>query len=85
MSEGGFTSELVDDADTAGGSENSHLSSLRNAWGDVGVLLVGYLVPSKGSSDISRKEAQVEKDHYPKECLSCLSHYQVLISPVNNP
>ena len=31
VSEGGFTSEWVDNVNTTGGGENSHLSSLRNA------------------------------------------------------
>ena len=76
----------MDNVDTTGGSENSHLSSLRNAWGNVGVLLVGYLVHlPKVPQIFSMKEAQVEKDHCPLECLSCLSHCQVLTSPVNNP
>ena len=86
MLEGGFTSEWVDNVGTTGSSENSYLSSLRNAWGNVGVLLVGYLVhPPKVPWVFPVKEAQVEKYHYPQECLSCLSHYQVLTSPVNNP
>ena len=41
-SKGGFTSEWVDNVGTTDGGENSHLSSLRNTWGNVGVLLVGY-------------------------------------------
>ena len=64
-SEGGFTSEWVDNVDTAGGGENHHLS-LRNAWGDVGGLWVGYLVHLPKVPQIFLvKEAQVEKDHYP--------------------
>ena len=64
-SEGSFTSEWVDNVGTTGGSENSHLSSLRNAWGIVGVLLVGYLVhPPKVPQIFLVKEALVEKDHY---------------------
>ena len=31
--QGNFTSDWVDIVDTTGGGENSHLSSLRNAWG----------------------------------------------------
>ena len=55
-SEGGFTSEWVDNVDTTGGGENSHLSS----------LLVGYLVHLPKIPQIFLvKEAQVEKDHYP--------------------
>ena len=66
MSEGGFTSEWMDNVDTTDGSENSHLSSLRNAWENVGVLLVGYLVHlSEVPQIFPVKEAQVEKDHYP--------------------
>ena len=66
MSEGGFTSDWVDIVDTTGGSENSHLSSLRNAWGIVAVLLVGYLVHLPRVPQVFPvREAQVEKDHYP--------------------
>ena len=46
--------------------------------------MVGYLVHlPKVPHIFPVKEAQVEKDHYPLKCLSCLSRYQVLISPVN--
>ena len=51
---GGFTSEWVDNVETTGGSENSHLSSLRNAWGSCRGVTGGVFSPSfKGSSDIS--------------------------------
>ena len=64
--EGGFTSEWVNNVGTTGSGENSHLSSLRNAWGNVGVLLVGYLVHlPKVPHLFPVKEAQVGKDHYP--------------------
>ena len=65
-SKGGFTPDWVDNVDTTGGGENSHLSSLRNEWGNVGVSLVGYLVHLPKVPQIFLvKEAQVEKDHYP--------------------
>ena len=52
--EGDFTSKWVDNADTTGGSENSHLFSLRNAWGKCKGVTGGVFSPSsKGSSDIS--------------------------------
>ena len=69
-----------------GGGENSHLPSLRNAWGSVGVLLVVHLIlllkvpllsPVKGS--------RVGKDHSPSERLSYYFHCQFLIHPVNYP
>ena len=64
--EGDVTSGWMDDVGTTGGSENSHLSSLRNAWGNVGVLLVEYLVHLPNVPQIFPvKEAQVEEDHYP--------------------
>ena len=54
VSEGGFTSEWVDNVDTTGGSENSHLSSLGNAWGECRGFTGGvFSLSSKGSSDIS--------------------------------
>ena len=66
VSKGGFTSKWVYVVDTTGGGENSHLFSLRNTWGIVGVLLVGYLVHLPKVPQIFLvKEAQVEKDHYP--------------------
>ena len=53
--------------------------------GIFGVLLVGYSVHlPKVPQIFPVKEAHVEKDHNPLKSLSCLSHYQVLISPVNN-
>ena len=64
--EGGFTSEWVDNVDTTGGGENSHLSSLKNAFGECRLLLVGYLVHLPKVPQIFLvKEAQVEKDHCP--------------------
>ena len=62
--EGDFTfTEWVDNVDTTGGSENSHLSSLRNVWGNCGGVTGGVFSPSsKDSSDIS---GEGEKDHYP--------------------
>ena len=66
MSESGVTSEWVNNVGTTGGGENSHLSSLRDAGVNVGVLLVGYLVHlPKVLQIFPVKEAQVEKDHYP--------------------
>ena len=54
MSEGGFTSEWVYNVGTTGGHENSHLSSLRNAWGECRGVTGGVFSPSaKGSSGIS--------------------------------
>ena len=53
--EGDVTSGLVDNVST-GGSENSHLSSLRNAWWDCRGVTGGVFSPSsKCSSDISGK------------------------------
>ena len=47
-------SNLVDAAVNTGGGENSHLSSLRNAWGECrGVVGGAFNPPSKGSSSIS--------------------------------
>ena len=40
-SEDDFTSDWVGITGITGGGENNHLSSLRNAWGNVGVSLVG--------------------------------------------
>ena len=66
VSEGGFTSQWLYVVGTTGGSENSHLPSLRNAWGIVGALLVVYLVLlPKVPQIFPVKKAQVEKDHYP--------------------
>ena len=66
VSKGGSTSKWVFIVGTTGGGENIHLSSLRNVWGVVGVLLVGYLVHlPKVPPIFPVKEAQVEKDHYP--------------------
>ena len=43
-------SNLVDATVNAGGGENSHLSSLRNAWGECrGVVGGAFNPPSKGS------------------------------------
>ena len=86
--EGDFTSGWVGITGSIGGSENSHLSSLTKAWGGgfVGVLLVGYLIHlPKVPQVCPAREAQVEKDHFYYECLSCSPHYQILISPRNNP
>ena len=47
-------SNLVDATVNTGGGENSHLSSLRNAWGDCRGVVGGVFSPhSKGSSFIS--------------------------------
>ena len=52
--EGNFTSGWVGVADTTGGGENNHLSSLRNEWGKCRGVTGGVFSPSsKGSSDIS--------------------------------
>ena len=65
-SEDDFTSEWVGITGITGGDENSHLSSLRNAWGIVGMLLVGYLIHRPKVPQVCPvKEAQVEKDHSP--------------------
>ena len=49
-----FTSKWVYVVGTTGGGENSHLSSLRNAWGDWRGVTGRVSSPSsKGSSDIS--------------------------------
>ena len=47
-------SNFVDATDNTGGDENSHLSSLRNTWGECrGVAGCVFSPPSKGSSFIS--------------------------------
>ena len=62
MSEGGITSEWVDNINTTGGGENSHLSSLRNAWGECRGVTGGVFNPSsKGSSDISSEGSMGRK------------------------
>ena len=66
VSKGGFTSKWMYAVGTTGGSENSHLSSLRNAWGDCRGVTNRYLVHlSKVPQIFPVKEARVEKDHYP--------------------
>ena len=66
VSESDVTSGWVGNVGTTGGSENSHLSSLRNACGNVGVSLEGYLAHlPKVPQMFPVKEVQVEKDHYP--------------------
>ena len=63
-SEDDFTSDWVGITGITGGCENNHLSSLRNAWGNVGVSLVGYLIHLPRFPQVCPvKEAQVEKDH----------------------
>ena len=79
-------SNLVDAAVITGGGENSHLYSLRNAWGKCrGVVGGAFNPPFKGSSSISEKGSRVGKDHSPSERLSCYFHCQFLIHPVNYP
>ena len=52
--ESDVTSGWVDNVGTTGGDENSHLSSLRNAWGECRGVTGGVFSPSvKGSSDVS--------------------------------
>ena len=54
--EGNFTSEWVGITGIIGGGENSHLSSLTNAWGDCSDVTGGVFNPSsKGSSGMSGK------------------------------
>ena len=53
-SEDDFTSDWVGITGITGGGENSHLSSLRNAWGECRGVTGGVFSPSsKGSSFIS--------------------------------
>ena len=68
-----------------GGGENSHLSSLRNVWGECkGVAGGVFSPPSKGSSSISG-EGITGRDHSPSEKLSYCFHCQFLIHPVTYP
>ena len=79
-------SNLVDADVNTGGGENSHLSSLRNAWGNVGVLLVVHLILLLKVPLLSlAKGSRVGKDHSPSERLSYYFHCQFLIHPVNYP
>ena len=79
-------SNLVDATVNTGGGENSHLSSLRYAWGEYrGVVGGVFSPPSKGLLLSLVKESQVGKDHSPSERLSYYFHCQFLIHPVNYP
>ena len=65
-SEDDFTSDWVGIMGITGGGENNHLPSLRNAWGEVGVSLVGCLIHLPGVPQVCPvKEAQVGEDHSP--------------------
>ena len=65
-SEDDFTLDWVGITGITGGGENNHLSSLRIAWGNVGVSLVGYLIHLPRVPQVCLvKEAQIEKDHSP--------------------
>ena len=80
--EGGFTSDWVDNVDTTGGGENSHLS-LRNACGECRGVTGGVFSPSsKGSSDISSEGSTGRKGS-----LSLIRFILPisLSSPVDNP
>ena len=68
-----------------GGGENSHLSSLRNAWGDcIGVARGVFSLSSKGFSSLVM-ELLVRKDHSPLKILSYCYQCQVLYHPVYYP
>ena len=65
-SENDFTSDWVGITGITGGGENRLLFSLGNAWGNVGVSLVGYLIFLPKVSQVCLvKEAQVGEDHSP--------------------
>ena len=69
-----------------GGGENSHLSSLRNAWGEcIGVAGVSSISLSKASLVSLVMELLVGKDHSPLKILSYCSQCQVLYHPVYYP
>ena len=79
-------SNFVDAAVNTGGGENSHLSSLRNAWGKVRVLLVVHLILLLKVHLLSlAKGSWVGKDHSTSERLSYYFHCQFLIHHVNYP
>ena len=65
-SEDDFTSDWMGITGITGGGENNHLSSLRNAWGNVRVSLVGQLIHLPRVPQVCLvKEAQVGEDHTP--------------------
>ena len=69
-----------------GGGKNSHLSSLRNVWGECKGVTGGVFSPPLKVSLLSlAKESQVGKDHFPSEKLSYYFHCQFLIHPINYP
>ena len=79
-------SNLVDATVNTGGGENSHLSSLRNVWGNVGVLLLVHSILLLKVPPLSlAKGSRVGKDHSPSERLSYYFHCQFLTHPVNYP
>ena len=79
-------SNFVDTAVNTGGGENSHLPSLRNAWGDCRGVVGGALNPSIEVLLLSLvKVSQAGKDYSPSEKLSGYSHCPSPIHPVNYP
>ena len=79
-------SNLVDAAVNTGGGENSHLSSLRNAWGECrSVVGDAFNPPSKGSSSISGEGITGRKGSLSLRKIVLLFHCQFLFHPVNYP
>ena len=69
-----------------GGGENSHLSSLRNAWGEcIGVAGVSLVFLPKVSLVSLVMELLVGKVHSPLKTLSYCSQCHILYHPVYNP
>ena len=71
---------------STGGGENSHLSSLRNAWGEcIGVDGGVFSPSSKNSSCLSGDGSLGIKDHSPLKTLSYCFHCPIPFYFINCP